>query len=229
MKIAELSRRTGVPVATLKYYLREGLLPAGEATAVNQADYDDTHVRRVKLVRALVELGRLTIADVRSVLDAVDDDTLPLHDAFAIAQDAMVPSRAREGAPYDAAVAEVDRFVRRHRLAVRPEAAVRGLLADALVFLSEFGWGSPDGLANSTMFDAMLPRILADAEVEIAFVPAEADRGDQVEFSVVGTVALEVAADALRRMALEHASARRFGRRAPEKAGTRTAARKRKR
>ena len=74
MKIAELSQRTGAPVATVKYYLREGLLPAGAPTAVNQADYDDAHVRRVKLVRALVEVGRMTIAEVRQVLDAVGDD-----------------------------------------------------------------------------------------------------------------------------------------------------------
>ena len=31
MKISELSAATDVPVATLKYYLREGLLPPGEA------------------------------------------------------------------------------------------------------------------------------------------------------------------------------------------------------
>ena len=31
MLMAELSRRSGVPVATIKYYLREGLLPPGEA------------------------------------------------------------------------------------------------------------------------------------------------------------------------------------------------------
>jgi DNA-binding transcriptional MerR regulator len=215
MKIAELSRRTGAPMATLKYYLREGLLPPGESTAVNQAEYGDAHVRRVKLIRALVELGRLSIADVRSVLEAVDDDSVPLHAAFGTAQDAMVPKRARDGERYEAALAEVDRFVRRHRLAVRPDAAVRCLLADALVWLGEFGWGSPSGAAESAMFDAMLPRILADAAAEIAFVPADAERGEQVEFSVVGTVAFEVAGDALRRMALEHASAKRFGRMVP--------------
>ena len=29
MRIAELSNRSGVPVPTIKYYLREGLLPFG--------------------------------------------------------------------------------------------------------------------------------------------------------------------------------------------------------
>ena len=37
MRIAELSQTTGVPVPTIKYYLREGLLPAGELTSPNQA------------------------------------------------------------------------------------------------------------------------------------------------------------------------------------------------
>ena len=46
MRIAELSQKTGVPVPTIKYYLREGLLPAGELTSPNQAHYDDRHVQR---------------------------------------------------------------------------------------------------------------------------------------------------------------------------------------
>ncbi|MEY4229785.1 MAG: hypothetical protein RLZZ362_634 [Actinomycetota bacterium] len=126
MKIAGLSTATGVTVATLKYYLREGLLHAGAATAVNQAEYDESHVRRVRLIRALVELGRLSLADVGVVLAAVDDDSLPVHDAFGVAQDAMVPHRPHDSADrvgegagegeadlYGLALTEVDRFVRR--------------------------------------------------------------------------------------------------------------------
>ena len=37
MRISELSSVTGVPVPTIKYYIREGLLPRGERTAANQA------------------------------------------------------------------------------------------------------------------------------------------------------------------------------------------------
>ncbi len=46
MRISELSRRSGVSIPTIKYYLRDGLLPAGRATAANQADYDEDHLRR---------------------------------------------------------------------------------------------------------------------------------------------------------------------------------------
>ena len=47
MRIAELSRRSGVSVPTIKYYLREGLLAAGERTGPNQARYDEAHLRRL--------------------------------------------------------------------------------------------------------------------------------------------------------------------------------------
>src|SRR5688572_27425951 len=73
MRISELSARTGVPVATIKYYLRERLLPAGERTSATQAQYDEMHERRLQLVRALVEVAGLSIERVRRVLAVVDE------------------------------------------------------------------------------------------------------------------------------------------------------------
>lgn len=72
MKISELSRRTGVPVASIKYFLRQGLLPAGRATAATLAEYGDEHAQRLRLIKALTTLGGLTIAATRDVLGAVD-------------------------------------------------------------------------------------------------------------------------------------------------------------
>ena len=56
MRLAELSDTTGVTVATLKYYQREGLLHPGRPLSRTQADYDASHVERVRLVRALTEV-----------------------------------------------------------------------------------------------------------------------------------------------------------------------------
>lgn len=210
MRMGELSQVTGVPVATLKYYLREGLLHAGTATAVNQADYDDSHVKRVTLVQALLHLGRLSIADARSVVAAVDDESLPIHDAFGVAQDALVPARERDEERYSAAMVSVDRFVRRHRLKVRPDAAVRWMLADALIGLEDCGL-LPEGLeVDASMFDEMVAPLVQLAATEVGTTPMDATRAEQVEHTVVGTIVFEVAYAALRRMALEHASAERF-------------------
>ena len=63
MWMSELSSRSGLPVPTIKYYLREQLLHAGEAVGATRARYDDSHVRRLRLVRALTEAhgGRATL------------------------------------------------------------------------------------------------------------------------------------------------------------------------
>ncbi|MGW4851230.1 MerR family transcriptional regulator [Streptomyces sp. NPDC004288] len=72
MRIAELSRVGGVSTATIKYYIREGLLPSGRLTRSNQAHYTEDHVHRLRLVRALLELGGLTISRARDVVSALD-------------------------------------------------------------------------------------------------------------------------------------------------------------
>ena len=220
MKIRELAEVTGVSVATLKYYLREGLLHGGAATAVNQADYDESHVRRVRMVRALLHLGRLSIADLRLVVAAVDDDSVSIHDAFGIAQDAMVPVRDRSGARYEVALAEVAGFVRRHGLQVRPNAEVLAMLADVVVTAEEMGFGDALGRPDLSAFDGLLATALPIAEFEVASTRDDITRAEQVEYTVLGTITFEVAYAALRRMALEHASAIRFGeRRKPRRTG----------
>ncbi len=64
MRMAALSEASGVPVPTIKFYLREGLLPPGHRTSPNQSQYDDEHVRRLALIRSLTEIGGYSLATV---------------------------------------------------------------------------------------------------------------------------------------------------------------------
>ncbi|MFF5788551.1 MerR family transcriptional regulator [Streptomyces sp. NPDC012693] len=73
MRIAELSRASGASTATIKYYIREGLLPAGRPTSGNQARYTEEHVHRLRLVRALLNLGGLTISKIRDIVTVMDN------------------------------------------------------------------------------------------------------------------------------------------------------------
>jgi len=69
MRIGELSKATNVSVPTIKFYVREGLLPAGRPTAsANQVEYDDAHLHRLILLRALIEVGGLSLATVRATV-----------------------------------------------------------------------------------------------------------------------------------------------------------------
>ena len=91
MRISKLSELAGLPVGTVKFYLRTGLLHAGRATSATQAQYNDTHVDRLRLIRALLEVGHLPLADIQRVVDAID---LPTQDAttnVALVQQAISP------------------------------------------------------------------------------------------------------------------------------------------
>ena len=67
MRFAELCAATDVPSATVKYYLREGLLPAGERVSATRAQYGPEHVERLRLIRALVDGAQLSIDGVRRI------------------------------------------------------------------------------------------------------------------------------------------------------------------
>ena len=89
MRISELARQSGLPVATIKFYLREGLLPPGTPISRTQAEYSDTHLERLRLIRALRDIADLPVVTVGTVLAAVDDEELPLLDLLGVTQTAV--------------------------------------------------------------------------------------------------------------------------------------------
>jgi len=202
MQMSELSRKSGVPVATVKYYLREGLLQPGTATSATRATYDDSHLRRLRLVRALVEVGHLRLDTVHAILAAVDAGA-DLHDTIGAAHTALAP----EGVPTDGAMTAVARLLRRRRWRVSPGNANRASLAVAFDALERVGFPLDDAT-----LDAYADAAAAVARVDVDSVPTESAE-HAVEHAVVGTVLFEPVLLALRRLAHEDLSSRRLARR----------------
>lgn len=214
MRISELSRATAVPVPTIKYYLREGLLHPGAATGANQAAYAQEHVHRLRLIRTLREVGGLAIADVRRVLDAVDDASLPLHRALGVAHHALAQPEPEAPDPdVEEARADVDAFLAGLGWEVSPEAPGRRVLADALVALRRLGgdWGAEVFAPYAESADAIASWEIRETP------PGGATRAELVEWAVVGTVVFDTALRALRWLAQEHHSAIRSKRRRPRR------------
>jgi DNA-binding transcriptional MerR regulator len=215
VRVSELSRVTGVPVATIKYYLREGLLPRGRSTGRNQAVYADEHIRRLRLIRTLREIGRLGIEDVRAVLGAIADEELPLHDLLGVAHRALGPrpDPSPVTADVEAARADVDRFLDELGWQVGSGAPARRTLADALVALRRLGRDCGPEVFG---FHAEAAERIAAYELERT--SADDGRAAAVEGAVTGIVVFESALAALRRLAQEHHSRLRFGRRGSSRA-----------
>jgi DNA-binding transcriptional MerR regulator len=72
MQLKELSEQAGVSAASIKYYLREGLLPPGETVHATRAQYSDRHVSRLRLIQALRKVVDLNIGQIRSLLQLAD-------------------------------------------------------------------------------------------------------------------------------------------------------------
>jgi DNA-binding transcriptional MerR regulator len=205
MRISDLSRLSGVSIPTIKFYLREGLLPAGHRTAPNQATYDDAHLRRLHLVRVLVEVGGMSLQAVRNVLDALARRDAPLHETLAAAHTALRrgPAGAEPGLP--AARAETDAWLAGLGWNLVADTPARDDLAGALLALRQLGWS-----VGPEVFERYAVHADALAEAEIAYVAASQDREAAVETTVIGTVVFERALVALRRLAEEHHSRARF-------------------
>ncbi len=190
MRISELSRAAGVPVATIKYYLREKLLSEGVLTSPTQAQYDAGHVDRLQLIRALLGPGGLSVAAVGRVLQAIDDPPPAMHELLGAAHEA---SAECVDAPVDrtAAVSLCERLGWR----VSPDCEGVRRLAESLAGIEAAGFAVPEG-----MIEHYAATMRSVAEAEIAGTPTGPVE-DVVRYVVLGTVLVEPLLLALRRLA----------------------------
>jgi DNA-binding transcriptional MerR regulator len=201
MRLAELSARTGASTATIKYYLRAGLLPPGTTESSTWASYDERHVRRLRLVRALTEVAGLSLGEVRAVVEAVSASGSD-HQSRGAAQWPLSAPPAQ--APSAASLERVGELLSRHGWEVGTDSPHRATLAAALDTLDELGF-----TANDEMLDAYAEALEPIGEIEVARVVAETDPVVAAERLVIGTLLYEPVLLTLRRMAHEATSARR--------------------
>lgn len=71
LKIGELARRTGLQIETIRYYEREGLLPATVRSAGNYRLYSPAHAERLQFIRHCRSLG-MTLGEVEILLNVRD-------------------------------------------------------------------------------------------------------------------------------------------------------------
>jgi len=72
MKIGDLSRMTGTRAETIRFYEKEGLIPAPGRTGGNYRAYEQTHLNRLSFIRRSRDLG-FTLDQVSVLLDLSDD------------------------------------------------------------------------------------------------------------------------------------------------------------
>lgn len=92
LSLAGLSEHSGISATTIKYYLREGLLPPGEFINERRAVYTDKHLERLRLIRVLSKVAGLPLATIKSVTGYVDSQA-PLPDVVVKVQDSLLDTQ----------------------------------------------------------------------------------------------------------------------------------------
>jgi DNA-binding transcriptional MerR regulator len=199
MRVSELVERSGVPLATIKYYLREGVLMPGEPTSATQSRYGEQHLRRLALIKALAGAG-LPIHKIRAVAALVDEPGDDLYNTLgrAIAMLPPYPDRER-GRDYPRA----RRVLERLGQVYDPEFPAVAQLERALQAVEEVGIPMTD-----ERLDAYGRHIMGIARVELDLMPK--DSAAAVEYAVLGTAVYEPVIAAMRRVAYQDLATRIF-------------------
>lgn len=95
-----LARMSGVPAATIKHYVNEGLLPAPTRTSRNMAYYDVSLVPRIQQIKELQRTRFLPLKVIKDVLDEGElgsaDETVTAAIARVMAQGAPGERRTKD-------------------------------------------------------------------------------------------------------------------------------------
>jgi MerR family copper efflux transcriptional regulator len=82
--IGQLANAAGVPISTVRYYERQGLLKADFRTGANYRHYSDVGLRRLRFIRASQATG-FSLGDIRQLLSLAYSDEAPCEDVLSLA------------------------------------------------------------------------------------------------------------------------------------------------
>lgn len=183
MLLAELAEASGVSAASIKYYRREGLLPAGERLTATRQDYGPAHLERLDLIQVLREVADAPIARIAQLTAILDDPEQTLLSALGAAQlialglPAEEPDAATESHPEHPSIAPLLSHLGWPDVHTAPRWAL-----DALLRTLE-GWGMPTDLEMLRRYAEPVAEIARADVVAIRDQPGQSVHSEQSEHS----------------------------------------------
>lgn len=139
MKLSELAAASDTSVASIKFYIREGLLPPGKKKNATTAVYAHSHVERLHLIAALRQIVRLPIDEIATLTALIDDPQVPTLRVMESAQIAASGFRQQDQAAVGGAASTAsDALIHARGWPPEPTAARRALEA-VLTDMARFG------------------------------------------------------------------------------------------
>jgi len=98
--IGEAARRSGVPVETIRYYERAGIVPGPLRSESGRRVYDTPGIARLRWIKRCRDLG-FTLADARALLALSENDDAPCDEVKVIAEGHLAEVGRKIGALRD--------------------------------------------------------------------------------------------------------------------------------
>ncbi|MEO5744111.1 MAG: MerR family transcriptional regulator [Terracoccus sp.] len=208
MRVSELADRTGVTIASVKYYIRIGLLHPGVAQSATRAEYDESHVERVRLVRTLVDVGGLSIERISEVVAALDNPPASRHELLGTAHEVL---RDRDRRPVSVSARKLVDHLVPACLTSDPDSPSEGrspatlTLDQAITVAESSGWP-----ITAETLTAWAEAMRTVAQIDVVADLAEVSPAEALKYVIVGNVLTDPILIALRRVAQERISAERL-------------------
>ncbi len=129
LHVADVARRAEVTPATVRYYARIGLLNPGrdDQNGYRRFRHDDLH--RLQFIRKAQALG-LTIADIRSILERIDDRQ-PVCDQVVSLLRARLEGVRQAQVELEATEARIERVLSQYSSSINPGSGYCPLIEQA--------------------------------------------------------------------------------------------------
>jgi len=194
MKISELAIATGVPLATIKLYQREGILMPGEPVNRTRSEYGQVHVERVGLIRTLAALPGYSYQLLRELFELIDDSRRSVPDRVAAAMQLLPSGNASDG---NASLARA--ATQSLGIDLDEDTAVAPQLGAALAAAEAVGLS-----CSGERLEFYWSHMREIAEFELSGMAETSDPNAAVQYAIVGTAVYEHLILALRRLAHQH-------------------------
>ena len=90
--IGELAKAAGVPVSTVRFYERSGILAPEARTGANYRQYSEQSLGRLRFIRASQSTG-FSLSDIRQLLDLAYSPDPPCDDVLNLARNRLADVR----------------------------------------------------------------------------------------------------------------------------------------
>src|SRR5437867_5807252 len=92
--IGQLARGANVPVSTVRFYERHGILKPRGRSGGNYRQYDDASLERLRFIRASQAIG-FSLADIRALIEIAYAEETPCDEMLGVGQKQLAEVRQR--------------------------------------------------------------------------------------------------------------------------------------